>query len=82
MKKFRAIFCEHGQDCLGGHKDEWRLLGDFDTREEAVEVVKKDMGYYKEQWGKGTEFNEDGWFIQVQDDFLDASCEWDVVEQS
>ena len=80
MKKFRVIYCEHGQDCLGGHKDEWRLLGEYGTREEAIEALKKDMEYYKQQWGENADgFEVDGWRIVVQDDFLDASCEWDVV---
>lgn len=81
MKKFRVIYCEHGQDCLGGHKDEWRMLGEYGTREEAIEALKQDMEYYKQQWGENADgFEVDGWRIVVQDDLLDASCEWDVVE--
>ena len=81
MKKFRVIFCEHGQDCLGCHKDEWRLLGDFDTREKAIEALKADMETYKQQWGENADgFEVDGWRIVVQDDLLDAWCEWDVIE--
>jgi len=79
-KKFRVIFCEHGEDCLGGHRDEWRLLGDFDTREKAIAALKKDMQTYKNQWEDDIGFVDDGWRVTVSNDLLDASCEWDVVE--
>ena len=81
-KKFCVIYREHGEDCLGGHRDEWKKLdGDYDTREEAIAALKKDMDIYKKQWNEDIGgFETDGWNIVVQDDVLDASCEWDVAE--
>lgn len=82
MKKFRVGYCEHGNDCLGCHPDEWRLLDEvYDTREEAIEALKQDMETYKGQWGENADGVEvDGWKIVVQDDILDAWCEWDIIE--
>lgn len=81
-KKFRVIYCEHGEDCLGGHRDEWRQLdGVYSTREEAIAALKKDMDAYKNQWPEDVDhFVVKGWRVTVSEDFISASCEWDVAE--
>jgi hypothetical protein len=83
-KKFAVIYQEHGEDCLGGHRDEWKKLdGVYDTREEAIAALKKDMDAYKNQWPEDVDnFVVEGWRVIVSEDFIDASCEWDVVEIS
>ena len=77
--KWKVIYCEHGEDCLGCHRDEWRILeGEHSTREEAVEALKQDIETYKGQFA-GEEIEVDGWKAYVQG-MLDAWCEWDVIQ--